>query len=596
MTAMDKRIPAGGMFLFDSISPESIFIPEEFTPEHKDVFSAVEEFIKGEIISRGEEIETLNYELSRELMRKCGELGFLGIDIQEKYGGTELDKVSSAIVSERFGYGAGSFGLTELNSTGIGMLPVALFGTEEQKKKYLPGLSAGKLIGAFALTEPEAGSDALNSLTTATLTEDARYYLLNGNKQFITNAGFADIVFTYGKVDGKHFTAFILEQDWDGISTDEEEQKMGFHGTSTRAYHFDNVRVPVENVLGEVGKGHLVALNALNMGRFKVGAICMGHAKRAFTEAVRYSKQRIQFGRPICEFGMIKEKIAKMAVRLFASESITYRTAGLLQSRLEAPPAGAEDAGVKTAEALREYLIECSINKVLGSETEGYVVDEEVQIFGGYGYIRGNHPELAYRHARPNRIWEGTNEINRLVIINTMLARVFRGPFDLKTAFAQASRTVENPKPVESDEPETLKAQERLLQASKQVFLYLFGLAYQKHGEDLREEQALVNLLSDMIIEIYALDTALLRSQKLSRAKKADRSALPLKMTKVLFHESIERMGFLARQVLEALEEGQPLRRDLENVRELMCSPPMNSVALRREIADSMIRYGGYYV
>jgi alkylation response protein AidB-like acyl-CoA dehydrogenase len=596
MKDLVRKIPAGGMFLFDSTSPEDVFIPEEFTREHKDVLSAVEEFIRGEILSRGEEIETLNYELSRELMRKCGELGFLGIDIPEKYGGTELDKVSSAIVSERFGYGAGSFGLTELNSTGIGMLPVALFGTEEQKKKYLPGLSAGKLIGAFALTEPEAGSDALNSLTTATLTEDGRTYLLNGNKQFITNAGFADIVFTYGKVDGKHFTAFILEQNWDGISTDEEEQKMGFHGTSTRAYHFDNVRVPVENVLGEVGKGHLVALNALNMGRFKVGTICMGHAKRAFTEAVRYSKQRIQFGRPICEFGLIKEKIAKMAVGVFASESITYRTAGLIQRRLESSDKGAEGAGMGTAEALREYLVECSINKVLGSETEGYVVDEEMQIFGGYGYIHGNHPELAYRHARPNRIWEGTNEINRTVIMNTMLARVTKGPFDLKSAFAQASATVGNPGAATSDEPESLEAQGELLRACKQVFLYLFGLAYQRHGQDLREEQALVGLLSDMIIGIYALDTTLLRSQKLSGTKKSDRSALSLKMTKVLFHESVERMGFLARQLLEALEEGGPLRRDLENVRRLMCPPPINSVALRREIADSMIRYGSYSV
>jgi len=285
-----------------------------------------------------------------------------------------------------------------------------------------------------------------------------------------------------------------------------------------------------------------------------------------------------------------------MAVGVFASESITYRTAGLIQGRLKASGGGAECGGIGTAEALREYLVECSINKVLGSETEGYVVDEEMQIFGGYGYIRGNHPELAYRHARPNRIWEGTNEINRTVIMNTMLARVTKEPFDLRSAFAQASGAVGNPGAATSDEPESLEAQGELLRACKQVFLYLFGLAYQRHGQDLREEQALVGLLSDMIIGIYALDTTLLRSLKLSRTKKPDRSTLSLKMTKVLFHESVERMGFLARQLLEALEEGGSLRRDLENVRRLMCSPPMNSVALRREIADSMIRYGGYYV
>jgi len=596
MTDSDQRALGGGMFLFESSAAESVFAPEDFTREHKDVLSAIEEFIKGEILSRGEEIETLNYDLSRELMRKCGELGFLGIDIPETYGGTELDKVSSAIVSERFGYGAGSFGLTELNSTGIGMLPVALFGTEEQKKKYLPGLSAGKLIGAFALTEPEAGSDALNSLTTATLSEDGRTYLLNGNKQFITNAGFADIVFTYGKVDGRHFTAFILDQNWDGISTDEEEEKMGYHGTSTRAYHFDNVRVPRENVLGEVGKGHLVALNALNMGRFKVGAMCMGHAKRAFLEAVRYSKQRIQFGRPICEFGLIKEKIARMAVRLFAAESITYRTAGLIQARVEAAGSGSAGAGSGTAEALREYLIECSINKVLGSETEGYVVDEEVQIFGGYGYIHGNHPELAYRHARPNRIWEGTNEINRTVILNTLLARAARGPVLLRSALESASENFWKVQPAETDEPENLNAQEQLLEAFKKVFLTLFRLAYEKHGEDLREEQALAGLLSNMVIGIYALDTALLRTKKLSGSNKPDRAALPLKMTKVLFHESGESLGFLARQLLEALDEGESLKRGLEHLRKIMSPPPMNSVALRKEIADAMIRYGGYSV
>jgi alkylation response protein AidB-like acyl-CoA dehydrogenase len=584
------------MFILHATSPEHIFIPEDFTREHKDVLSAVEDFIKGEILSRGEEIETLNYDLSRELMRKCGELGFLGIDIPEEYGGTELDKVSSAIVSERFGYGAGSFGLTELNSTGIGMLPVALFGTEEQKKKYLPGLSSGKLIGAFALTEPEAGSDALNSLTTATPSNEGKFYLLNGNKQFITNAGFADIVFTYGKVNGEHFTAFILEQGWDGISNDEEEQKMGFHGTSTRAYHFDNVRVPTENVLGEVGKGHLVALNALNMGRFKVGAICMGHAKRAFTEAVKYAKQRVQFGRPICEFGLIKEKIAKMAVHLFAAESITYRTAGSIQQRLDSHDKGTGDVGVKTADALREYLIECSINKVFGSETEGYVVDEEVQIFGGYGYIHGNHPELAYRHARPNRIWEGTNEINRIVILNTLMSRLAKEPSVFEQAFAQASEAVRHPDLAESDEPESLAAQTRLLKATKDLFLYLFGMAFRAYGQDLREEQALVGLLSDMVIHIFAMESALLRSQKLLTLRTPGRAELPVKVTKVLFHEFVQKNGHLARELLESLEEGVPLKKDLENIRELLCSVPLNVVAFRRGIADSMIRFGGYHV
>ena len=331
MSGNEKR--GGGAFLIEDVESHEVFTPEDFTREHKDIATAIEDFIKGEIASRGEEIEILSNALSRELMEKAGELGFLGIDIPEEYGGMELDKISSAIVSEKLGFGAGSFTITELNHTGIGTLPVAFFGTEEQRKKYLPGLCSGKLIGAFGLTEPEAGPMPSTRGQWRTLSADGTHYVLNGSKQFITNAGFADVIFTYAKVDEKHFTAFIVEQDWQGVSIDEEEQKMGMHGTSTRAYHFDNVKVPVGNVLGEVGKGHLVALNALNMGRYKVGAVCIGSAKRAFFEAVKYAKQRVQFGKPICEFGLVKRKMSEMAIRIFAAESMMYRTAGLIHAK-----------------------------------------------------------------------------------------------------------------------------------------------------------------------------------------------------------------------------------------------------------------------
>jgi alkylation response protein AidB-like acyl-CoA dehydrogenase len=595
MNGNDKKIVGGAMFLLEDVSFQEVFTPEDFTSEHKDVTKAIEDFIKGEIISRGEEIETINNELSRELMRKAGDLGFLGIDIPEKYGGMELDKISSAIVAERFGYGAGSFAVTEFNHTGIGTLPVALFGTEEQKEKYLPGLSSGKLVGAFGLTEPEAGSDALNPLTAATLTEDGKYYLLNGSKQFITNAGFADIVFTYAKVDGKLFTAFIVEQNWEGVSLDEEEEKMGMHGTSTRAYHFDNVKVPVENVLGEVGRGHVVALNALNMGRYKVGAACIGDAKRAFDEAVKYAKQRVQFGRPICEFGLIKEKISQMVIRLFASDSMMYRTAGLIQAKLEGLDMGSDDAGIRTAEALEEYLIECSINKIYGSETEDHVIDEEVQIFGGYGYIKGNHPELAYRNARINRIWEGTNEINRLVIVNTLMRRATKGTFDLMLAFKRVSDEIEKLGPVDSDEPNRLDAQKKLIQMAKKTILFVFGMAHERHGKELREEQELIGIISDMIIEVYAIESVLLRSQKMLDGKKPEKATIPAKMTKVLFHDSLERIGFLATRALEAMEDGELLGRHIKMIRRLMVSPPINTVTLRRDIADEMIRYGRYF-
>jgi alkylation response protein AidB-like acyl-CoA dehydrogenase len=517
LSGIEKR--GGGAFLIDDVESQDVFTPEDFTREHRDIATAIDDFIKGEIASRGEEIEILSNALSRELMEKAGELGFLGIDIPEKYGGMELDKISSAIVSEKLGFGAGSFTITELNHTGIGTLPVAFFGTEEQRKKYLPGLCSGRLIGAFGLTEPEAGSDALNPRTVATLSADGTHYVLNGSKQFITNAGFADVIFTYAKVDEKHFTAFIVEQDWEGVSIDGEEQKMGMHGTSTRAYHFDHVKVPVGNVLGEVGKGHFVALNALNMGRYKVGAVCIGSAKRAFFEAVKYAKQRVQFGKPICEFGLIKKKISEMAIRIFAAESMMYRTAGLIQAKLQDLDMNSDLVGVRTAEAMEEYLIECSINKIFGSETEDYVVDEEVQIFGGYGYIHGNHPELAYRNARINRIWEGTNEINRIVIANTVMRRATKGEYDLKAGYERVAGKLEDHRPVDTDDPEGLKAQRELLRLAKDVFLFVFGKAFEKYGNALRNEQQIIGMLSDMIIEIWASESALLRAQKIVKGK-----------------------------------------------------------------------------
>jgi alkylation response protein AidB-like acyl-CoA dehydrogenase len=591
-----KQSRKGGSFLLEDASPEEIFIPEEFSREHKDIAKAIEDFIKGEITSRQEEIENLDCGLSRELMEKAGDLGFLGIDIPEIYGGMELDKISSALLSERLGFGAGSFTITELNHTGIGTLPVAFFGTAEQKKKYLPGLCSGKRIGAFGLTEPEAGSDALNPRTNATLSADGKHYILNGAKQFITNAGFADVIFTYAKVDDRHFTAFIVEQDWPGVSTDEEEKKMGMHGTSTRAYHFDNVKVPVENVLGEVGKGHIVALNALNMGRYKVGAVCIGSAKRAFFEALKYAKQRTQFGKAICEFGLIKKKLSEMAIRIFVAESMMYRTARLIDAAIEDLDKGSENAGVMTAEALEQYLIECSINKVYGSETEDYVVDEEVQIWGGYGFIQGNHPELAYRNSRINRIWEGTNEINRVVIANTFIRRAQKGELDLASALAAASKELEQREGAEADDPGNLAAQRKALRAAKSFFVLLLQSAIQKHGKELRDQQQVLGILSDMAIELWGLECGLLRGEKLAAGKDHAKGSLAAKMVKVFFHDSVARLALLARSGFEAVEEGAALTERLSQVGRLLVSPPLNTIALRTEIADTMIRYGRYLI
>jgi hypothetical protein len=352
--------------------------------------------------------------------------------------------------------------------------------------------------------------------------------------------------------------------------------------------------VPIENVLGEVGRGHVVALNALNMGRYKVGAVCIGSAKASFDEAVKYAKQRVQFGRPICEFGLIKEKISEMSIRLFAAESMMYRTAGLIQAKLENLDMNSDDAGIRTAEALEEYIIECSINKIYGSETEDYAVDEEVQIFGGYGYIHGNHPELAYRNARINRIWEGTNEINRIVIVNTLIRKASKGTLDLMSAFHQVSDDIEKLEPVNSDNSEDLNTQIKLVELAKKIVLVVIGIAYNKYEKSIRDEQELMGIISNILIEIYAMESALLRSQKMLNGKSPERAKTPFKMTKVLVHDSLEKISFLARESLEAIENGKLLKKHLDMIRKLIISPPINTVALRRDIADTMIQYGRY--
>lgn len=594
MEGEDGRAYQCAAFLTGDVHFDEVFIPEDFTGEHKDIAGAVEDFVRDEIMDLGDEIETLDYDLSRRLMKKCGELGFLGIDVVEAYGGMELDKISSAVVSEKFGYGAGSFAVTELNHTGIGTLPLSLFGTEEQRQKYLPGLISGDLIGCFGLTEPNAGSDALNSQSKASLSEDGKHYILNGTKQFITNAGFADIIFTYAKVDSKLFTAFIVETKWDGVSTDEEEQKMGMHGTSTRAFHFDNVKIPIANVLGEVGKGHVVALNALNMGRYKGGANCVGTAKRAFLEGVKYAKQRVQFGKPICEFGLIKEKISEMAIRVFVTESMVYRTAGLIQSELERRKVGFSDSGMMTAKVLEDFVVECSINKVYGTETEDLVTDEELQIFGGYGYIHGNHPEVAYRNARIARIWEGTNEMNRLVILNAILAKTAKNAFALTESFQRAARGIKTLQPVGKDKLESLDAQTKLLDIVKTVSLYILGRAYQRYGTTLREEEEVLGTIANMIIEIYAMESALLRTRKMLQ-RQPNRASIPVLMTKVLLHDGVQRVAISAVKVLEGIEDMETLENDLKNIRKLLIAPATNTVVLRRKVADSMIQSGRYF-
>jgi len=589
-----KKDICGGGFLDSSLPSEDTFIPEDFSKEHRAIGKSVKEFIAGEIKSRGDEVEHVNNELSRKLMQKAGDIGLLAADIPEEYDGMALDKISSLIISDNLGQGAGSFAITELNHTGIGTLPLAFFGTEMQKKKYLPGLSSGNLIGAFGLTEPDAGSDALNAQTTAILSDDGKYYTLNGTKTFITNAGFADLIFTFAKVDGKDFTAFIVEFGSAGLSVDEEESKMGMKGTSTRSVIFNQVKVPVENVLGEVGKGHVVALNALNMGRFKVGAVCIGNARGTFTEAVKYAKQRVQFGQPICNFGLIQQKIAEMAALLFAGESMMYRTASLVDRMIKKEELSPETVGRITAGALEEYLIECSIMKVFGSEVQGYVVDESLQIFGGYGYIYENPAELAYRNSRINRIWEGTNEINRITIVNTLLKRVAKGRLSLDLAPYKLLKKIEDFKPIVKDDEKKLDAQETMLARAKLVTRYLIGIISDHYQGDLRQQQEVSGLLSDMVIEIYACESALLRALKMSSSKQESNKEIADLMTKALSLRLFDKIRTLAHRALPVVLDIEDLTKPQELIGSILIPPPINSVITNRRIAEICVKKNGY--
>ncbi|NWF93958.1 MAG: acyl-CoA dehydrogenase family protein [Syntrophaceae bacterium] len=583
----------GGSFLIESISPREVFTPEDFNEEQRLIAKAVTEFIEGEVQPVSDDIEEKKEGLLRSLLRKAGELGFLSADIPEEYGGQDLDKVSSLLIWEKMSQGGGSFMASFGAHTGIGSLPIVFFGNPDQKRRYLPKLATGEMIGAYALTEPEAGSDALNSKTTAILTPDGKYYVLNGQKQFITNAGIADLFTTYAKVDGEKFTSFIVERNFEGVSLDEEENKMGVKGSSTRGVIFSDVKVPVGNVLGEIGKGHVVALNVLNMGRFSLGAGCLGGAKRALQEAVTYAKKRVQFGKPICEFGLIKHKIAEMAIRAFVMESMVYRTGGLTERILRRIDRHAQDVGIQMANGIEEYNIEDSINKIYCSEMVGYVADEAVQIHGGYGYIHEYPVERGYRDERINRIWEGTNEINRLLIMDMLTKRAMKNRLPLFSASQKVANELLTLRPkVEMDDGK-LTLQQEMVEMSKKIALLVSGAAVQKYMMKLADEQEILGLISNMVIEVFAMESALLRALKTMEGGD-ERAELQKAMVKSYVNDAFDRMEGFAKQALAAIAEGDTLRTQLSALKKLARFTPVNTVALRREIADAVIRAGRY--
>jgi alkylation response protein AidB-like acyl-CoA dehydrogenase len=590
----DTKLFKGGEFLLVDASPEEVFTPEDFDKEQVLIAKSAEEFGVGEVASRSEDLRELNPDLLMELIKKAGELGFLGADMPEVYQGSELDKVSATLITENISQGVTGFSVTYGVQTGIGSLPIVLFGTPKQKEHYLPKLASGEMIGSYALTESEHGSDALRAEATAVLSEDGKHYILNGQKQFITNAGFADLILTYAQVDGAQFTSFIVEMAWNGVSVDEEERKMGMHGGSTRSIIFQDVKVPVENVLGEVGRGHIVALNTLNIGRYKLAAFNVGGAKRLIAEGVKYAKNRIQFGKPICEFGLIKHKIAEMVIRTYVTESMVYRTAGLLDLTLEGIDPTKEDAGQKTGEALRAYALECSINKVYGSELLEFVADECVQIMGGYGYIEDYPAEGAYRDSRINRIWEGTNEINRLVIVDTIMRSAMKGQLPLLEAIKGLIQELMTYRPSMSMEEGILEEEKKMVAMAKKIALLAAGAATQKYMEKLAHEQEIVALIADMIIEIFAMESALLRALKKLQKEGEEKDKIHIAATRVYVNDTFPKLDLMARQILAAIAEGEELRTQLMGLKKFTRYTPINTIALRREIAESVIPVARY--
>jgi len=595
MTEIDRQrrmYAAGGGFLLDDAPPSSVSTPEDFTEEQRMFADATEEFVDREVLPHDESIEKLNYELTVKLLRKAGELGLLGADVPEAFGGLGLDKISSTIINERLAR-ANSFALSVGAHVGIGTLPIVFFGTREQKERYLPQLATGEKIAAYCLTEPGSGSDALGAKTTARLSDDGKHYLLNGSKIYITNGGFADVFIVYAKIDGTDFSAFIVERGMPGFSTGLEEKKMGIKGSSTVPLYFEDVPVPVENLLGERGKGHVIAFNILNIGRFKLAAGALGGCKEAIALAASYANERRQFGRSIAEFPLVRAKLADMNIRTYALESMVYRTAGLVDEALEGIDYGAPDAGLKAAKAIAEYAIECSVNKVFASEALDFVVDEGVQIHGGYGYVQEYKIERMYRDSRINRIFEGTNEINRLLIPGTLLKKAAKGELPLLKAAQQFQSELLSAAAPASFEG-TLAQETHLVGTMKKLFLFVGGAAAQKYGRQFEQEQEALADLADVIIWTYAAESALLRTKKRIAADGEAKASLALAMTSAFVQEAFEEIERIARRRLAAMEEGDALRTMLSALKKLTRHQPIDVTSLKRAVAARVVEYERY--
>ncbi|MER3445255.1 MAG: acyl-CoA dehydrogenase [Meiothermus sp.] len=574
MIADRKLAKKGGGWLLEK--PEGIFTPEDFDDVTREIIKTTRTFVEREYQPVAERLEHGELELNVPLMRKAGEQGLLGIEVPEEYGGLDLSKTISTVVAEELSP-TGGFSVTYGAHTSIGTLPLVYFGTPEQKAKYLPKLASGEWIAAYCLTEPGNGSDALAAKTKAVLSEDGKHYVLNGTKMWISNAGFAHLFTVFAKIDGEKFTAFLVERDTPGLSFGGEEKKMGIKASSTRMVILEDVKVPVENVLGTIGKGHQIAFNVLNVGRYKLGAGAIGGAKHALALSAKYAKERVAFGKPIAHFGLIQHKLAEMATRIFAGESATYRTVGLIDEALQGK------SGTEAVLAgIEEYAIEASIIKVLGSEVLDYCVDEGVQIHGGYGYSAEYPIEQAYRDSRINRIFEGTNEINRLLIPGMLLRRAMKGELPLVDAAMNLQKELLEPS---FDQPDDLELAQ--IENLKKLVLMTSGLAALKYATKLEEEQEILAVAADALIDIYAAESMLLRSRRLGGGVWAD-------MTTLYLYQALDRAQAAALGVLPRLAEGDEMRVMASAVRRLTKHEPTDLVDLRRRIAQKVLEAEGY--
>jgi alkylation response protein AidB-like acyl-CoA dehydrogenase len=581
----------GGEWLLAATEPDAVLTPERLTDEQRLVARTTRDFVDGEVLPELDRMEQKDWALARRLLARCGELGLLSVDVADAYGGMQLDKVTSMLVSEYMSRAA-SFSSTFGAQANLTILPLSLFGTEAQKRKYLPGLMAGTLVGSYCLSEPGSGSDALSAKTVATPQADGSF-VLNGEKMWITNGGFADIFIVFAKVDGEHFTAFIVERAFGGVTSGKEEHKMGLHGSSTTPILLQDVKVPAENLLGEVGKGRTVAFNVLNFGRFKLGAMCAGSAKDAIGDAARYAGQRKQFGQPIATFGAIRHKLGNMIASTYAVESLSYRTAGMIDARIEEAATSPADMSAVLA-AFEEYAIEASIAKVAGSEVLNDVLDENIQIHGGNGYVRDYSAERMYRDARVNRIFEGTNEINRLLIGGILARRAAKGDLPLIAAAKALQDEILAPSTVPLADDAVLSDEKRLIESFRKTTVMVLGLAMQTYGRALADEQEVLMYVSDMLIDLYSADSAVLRASAAAAAGPAARASLHSDAARVFVNDAAMRIETCARQALAAMTEGDTLRTLLAALRRLLKVAPINTVAPRRRLADEAVARGRY--